>query len=117
MYLDTEKNLKGSVIPPLERLHKEIKAKAKEVQGGASKGAKAVDKARAVTQKHIELLAQQTAALDSAAGNKVEQSHDPYLLRRGVNHRLNKQVIEENNNRQDIIAVQENFQQFEAHVI
>ncbi|OJJ86041.1 PH domain protein [Aspergillus glaucus CBS 516.65] len=117
MHLDTEKNLKGSILPVLERLHKEIKAKGKEVQSGASKGAKAVDKARGVTQKHIELLAQQVASFDSAAGNKFDHYHDPYLLRRGVNHRLNKQVIEENNNRQDIIAVQNNFQQFEAHVI
>ncbi|KAI9926881.1 hypothetical protein ASPWEDRAFT_121367 [Aspergillus wentii DTO 134E9] len=117
MYLDTEKNLKGSLLPTLERLHKEIKNKSKELQAGASKGAKAVEKARGVTQKHIELLAQQTASFDAAAGNKIEQSHDPYILRRGVNHRLNKQVIEENNNRQDILAVQNNFQQFESHVL
>jgi hypothetical protein len=31
MYLDTEKNLKGSVLPTLERLHKEIKNKSKEL--------------------------------------------------------------------------------------
>lgn len=117
MHLDTEKNLKGSVLPILERLHKEIKSKGKEVQNGASKSAKAVDKARSVTQKHIELLAQHTASFDAAAGNKIEQYHDPYILRRGVNHRLNKQVQDENNSRQDIIAVQNNFQQFEAHVI
>lgn len=116
-YLDTEKNLKGSVLPTLERLHKEIKNKSKELQSGASKSAKAVEKARGVTQKHIELLAQQVAAFDSTAGNKFDHAHDPYILRRGVNHRLNKQVIEENNNRQDIIAVQNNFQQFEAHVL
>ncbi|KAF7594191.1 hypothetical protein BBP40_009893 [Aspergillus hancockii] len=117
MYLDTEKNLKGSILPTLERLHKEIKAKSKELSSGASKSAKAVEKARSITQKHIELLAQQTASMDSAAGNKLEQHHDPYILRRGVNHRLNKQIIEENNNRKDIIAVQNNFQQFEAHVL
>lgn len=117
MHLDSEKNIKGTVLPILERLHKEIKAKGKEVHGGASKSAKAVDKARAVTQKHIELLGQQTASFDSAAGNKIEKQHDPYILRRGVNHRLNKQITEENNSRQDIISVQNNFQQFEAHVI
>lgn len=117
MYLESEKNLKGSISPTLERLHKEIKNKSKELQTGASKSAKAVDKARSVTQKHIELLAQQSASFDAAAGNKVDQHHDPYILRRGINHRLNKQVIEENNNRQDIIAVQNNFQQFEAHVV
>ncbi|KAL4972753.1 hypothetical protein BDW66DRAFT_143620 [Aspergillus desertorum] len=117
LYADGEKNLKSSVLPTLEKLHKEIKAKAKELQTGASKGAKAVEKARNVTQKHIELLGQQTAALDSAAGNKLDTSHDPYIVRRGVIHRLNKQVIEENNNRQEIITVQNNFQQFEAHVL
>lgn len=117
MYLDGEKNLKGSVLPTLERLHKEIKNKSKELATGASKSAKAVEKARQITQKHIELLATQTATFDAAAGNKVETANDPYLLRRGVNHRLNKQVIEENNNRSDIIAVQNNFQQFEAHVL
>ncbi|PYI11294.1 PH domain protein [Aspergillus sclerotiicarbonarius CBS 121057] len=117
LYLDSEKNLKGSVLPPLERLHKEIKAKSKELQNGAAKGAKAVDKARGVTQKHIELLAQNTATLDAASHNKIDTSHDPYILRRGVTHRLNKQIIEENNNRQDLIAVQNNFQQFEAHVL
>ncbi|KAL4992374.1 hypothetical protein BDW68DRAFT_78004 [Aspergillus falconensis] len=117
LYADGEKNLKSSVLPTLEKLHKEIKAKSKELQTGASKGAKAVEKARNVTQKHIELLGQQTAALDSAAGNKLDTSHDPYIVRRGVIHRLNKQVIEENNNRQEIITVQNNFQQFEAHVL
>ncbi|PWY78328.1 PH domain protein, partial [Aspergillus heteromorphus CBS 117.55] len=117
LYTDSEKNLKGSVLPPLERLHKEIKAKSKELQNGAAKGAKAVEKARGVTQKHIELLAQHTATLDAASHNKLETSHDPYVLRRGVVHRLNKQVIEENNNRQDLIVVQNNFQQFEAHVL
>ncbi|PLB41200.1 PH domain protein [Aspergillus candidus] len=117
MYLDGEKNLRTSVLPALERLHKEIKNKSKELATGASKSAKAVEKARQTTQKHIELLATQTATFDAAAGNKVETANDPYLLRRGVNHRLNKQVIEENNNRSDIIAVQNNFQQFEAHVL
>ncbi|KAG2417420.1 hypothetical protein HFD88_008639 [Aspergillus terreus] len=117
MYLDTEKNLKGSIMPTLERLHKEIKNKSKELKSGASKSSKAVEKARGVTQKHIELLAQQAASYDASSGNKLEPHHDPYILRRGVTHRLNKQVIEENNNRQDIIAVQNNFQQFEAHVL
>lgn len=117
MYLDTEKSLRGSVLPTLERLHKEIKSKAKEVQSGASKSAKAVEKARGLTQKHIEHLAQVTATFDAAAGNKVDQHSDPYVLRRGINHRLNKQITEENNNRQDILSVQNNFQQFEAHVI
>ncbi|KAL2862663.1 PH domain protein [Aspergillus lucknowensis] len=117
LYTDGERNLRTSVLPTLEKLHKDIKTKSKELQTGASKGAKAVEKARNLTQKHIELLGQQTAALDSAAGNKLETSHDPYIVRRGIIYRLNKQVIEENNNRQDIIAVQNNFQQFEAHIL
>lgn len=117
MYLDTEKNLKGSVLPTLERLHKEIKNKSKELNSGAAQGAKAVEKARQLTQKHIELLGQNSASFDAAAGNKIEPHHDPYLIKRGINHRLNKQVTEENNHRNDILVVQNSFQQFEAHVL
>ncbi|CAG7937231.1 unnamed protein product [Penicillium nalgiovense] len=117
MYLDGEKNIKNGVLPTLERLHKEIKNKSKELSTGASKGAKAVEKARSLTQKHIELLGQNSACFDAAASGKIEQHHDPYLLKRGINHRLNNQVNEENNHRQDILAVQNSFQQFEAHVL
>ncbi|EEA28242.1 hypothetical protein TMatcc_003434 [Talaromyces marneffei ATCC 18224] len=117
MYIELDKNLKGQVLPILERLHKEIKNKSKELRSGAVKGGKAVDKARGVTQKHIELLGQYAAVQGSAAHNKIEPHHDPYVLRRGVNHRLNKQVIEENNSRNDTIAVQNSFSAFEAHVI
>ena len=115
-HLETEKNIKGSVLPLLERLHTEIKHKSKELSGGAVKGSKSVDKARNITQKHIELLGQHTASFASSGG-KVDAANDPYILQRGVNHRLGRQVIEENNNRQDLIAVQNSFQQFEAHVI
>lgn len=117
MYIELDKNLKGQVLPILERLHKEIKNKSKELKSGSSKGGKAVDKARSVTQKHIELLGQHAAAYSSASNNKIEPHHDPYVLRRGINHRLNKQVIEENNSRNDTIAVQNSFSAFEAHVI
>jgi hypothetical protein len=117
MYLETEKNLKGSVLPTLERLHKEIKSKSKELKSGATKGAKAVEKARQATQKHIELLGHHSASHDAAANNKIETHHDPYILRRGINHRLNKQITEENNHRNDILAVQNSFAQFEAHVL
>ncbi|KAJ5550128.1 hypothetical protein N7535_001930 [Penicillium sp. DV-2018c] len=117
MYLEGEKNIKDGVLPSLERLHKEIKNKSKELSSGASKGAKAVEKARNLTQKHIELLGHHAATFDAVASNKVEQQHDPYLLKRGINHRLNNQVNEENNHRRDILAVQNSFQQFEAHVL
>lgn len=117
MYLETEQNLKGSVLPTLERLHKEIKNKSKELKSGAAKGAKAVEKARQATQKHIELLGQHSASHDAAAKNKIETQHDPYILRRGINHRLNKQITEENNHRNDILAIQNSFAQFEAHVL
>lgn len=99
-----------------ERLHSEIKNKNKELSKGAGKGSKAVDKARQTTQKHIELLGQHTASYDSTGG-KLSAHDDPYVLHRGVYHRLNKQVIEENNNRQDLLAVQNSFAQFEAHVL
>ncbi|KAL1867273.1 hypothetical protein Daus18300_006392 [Diaporthe australafricana] len=113
---ETEKSIKGSVLPILDRLHKEVKNKAKELASGAQKGAKEVEKARNTTQKHIELLGQHAASFESTGG-KMNPTEDPYVIRRGVLHRLNKQVIEENNHRNDLIAVQGNFSDFEAHVI
>ncbi|OAA51836.1 PH domain protein [Metarhizium rileyi] len=114
--IETEKSLKGSVLPILERLHKEIKHKAKELQGGAQNSAKEVEKLRNITQKQIELLGQQTASYDSAGG-KLNAGDDPYVVHRGVLHRLSNQVLAENNHHNDLIAVQNNFQTFEAHVI
>jgi hypothetical protein len=114
--LETEKNLKGSVLPILGRLHTEIKHKAKELTGSSAKDSKLVDKARNVTQKHIELLSQHIADATSSTG-KVDAHNDPYVLQRGIRYRLHKQVLEENNNRHDLLAVQDSFQQFEAHVI
>ncbi|KAI4252757.1 MAG: hypothetical protein LQ352_004089 [Teloschistes flavicans] len=115
-HLETEKTIKGSVLPILERLHAEIKNKSKELAKGAVKGSKEVDKARNTTQKHIELLGQHTAAA-SSSGGKVDPSTDPYVLQRGVKYRLHKQVLEENNNRHDLIEVQNSFSSFEAHII
>jgi hypothetical protein len=116
MHLETSKNLTGTVLPVLERLHTEIKNKAKELNSGAVKGSKSVDKARNASQKHIELLGQYTAMFDSSGG-RVDAHNDPYVLQRGIRHRLNKQILEENNNRQDLLAVQDSFQQFESHLI
>jgi len=115
-HLETEKNLKGSVLPILERLHKEIKNKSKELTSGAGKGAKEVDKARNTTQKHIELLGTQTSAYNSQGG-RINATDDPYVVHRGVYHRLNKQILEENNSRNDLISVQSNFQTFEQHIV
>lgn len=114
--IETEKSLKGSVLPILERLHKEIKHKAKELDSGAYSGAKEVDKLRNTTQKHIEMLGQQTASYD-AAGGKLNGSDDPYVIYRGVLHRLSNQVLAENNHTNDLISVQNNFETFEAHII
>ncbi|THX89575.1 PH domain-containing protein [Aureobasidium pullulans] len=115
-HAETAKTIKGSVLPIFERLHTEIKNKTKELTKGAGKGGKLVDKARQTSQKHIEQLGQHTAAFDSTGG-KIHAHEDPYILQRGVYHRLNKQIIEENNNRNDIIAVQNSFAQFEAHIL
>lgn len=112
---ETAKTLKGTVLPTFERLHAEIKHKTKELTKGAGKGSKNVDKARAVSQKHIELLGRHTAAAQTGAS--VKATEDPYILQRQVHHRLNKQVIEENNIREDMLAVQSNFATFEAHVL
>ena len=113
---ETSKTLKGSVMPILDRLSTEIKNKAKELDKGAGKTSKAVDKARNASQKQIELLGQHAAAF-SARGGNIKASDDPYILQRGVYHRLNKQVIEENNNRDDLISVQNSFAQFETHIL
>lgn len=114
--IETEKSIKGSVLPILERLHKEIKHKGKELSSGALNGAKEVEKLRNITQKQIEMLGQQTASFDSAGG-KLNGSDDPYIVRRSVLHRLSNQVIAENNHRNDLIAVQNNFRTFESHIL
>lgn len=57
-----------------------------------------------------------TATFESTGG-RVSAHEDPYILQRGVHHRLNQQIQEENNNRNDLIAVQNSFAQFEAHVL
>ncbi|GAB1315751.1 Cytoskeletal signaling protein slm1 [Madurella fahalii] len=114
--LETEKNIKGSVLPVVERLHKEIKHKAKELAHGAEKGAKEVEKARNTTQKHIELLGQHTASFE-ATGGKATPADDPYVIQRGVVHRLSKQVMEENNQHNDLVAVQTNLEAFEKHIV
>ncbi|KAL2174497.1 uncharacterized protein P884DRAFT_208768 [Thermothelomyces heterothallicus CBS 202.75] len=114
--LETEKAIKASALPIVERLHKEIKHKAKELAHGAEKSAKEVEKARSVTQKHIELLGQHTAAFE-ATGGKHNPSEDPYVIARGVIHRLHKQVTEENNQHSDLVAVQGNFEAFERHIV
>ena len=116
-HTETAKTLKGSVLPIFERLHTEIKNKTKELVKGAGKGAKSVDKARSSSQKHIEMLGQHTAAVSSGGSSGVKAHEDPYVLQRQIYHRLNKQVIDENNNRDDILAVQNQFVQFEAHIV
>lgn len=116
LHTETSKSLAGTVLPQLERLHKEIKAKTKELSSGALKGAKLIDKARNESQKHIEALGQFTGKFDSTGG-RVDASQDPYILQRGIHHRLNKQILEENNHRNDILKVQTDFSQFEAHVL
>ena len=80
------------------------------------KGAKNVATARNDTQKYIEALGQHSATFDSSGG-KIEPSNDPYLVHRGIQYRLHRQILEENNNRLDLIAVQDNFQKFEEHVV
>ncbi|KAJ4293732.1 hypothetical protein N0V88_005240 [Collariella sp. IMI 366227] len=114
--IETEKNIKGTALPIVERLHKEIKHKAKELAHGAEKTAKEVEKARNTTQKHIELLGQHTASFE-ATGGKHQPLEDPYILSRGVVHRLNKQVLEENNQHADLVSVQTNFETFERHIV
>jgi len=135
-HTETASELKSTVLPILERLHKEIRDRQKHVQSECEKSNKAVTKARNSTQQHIELLGQHTAASESvggvSAGNhggyhlklhhtntggKPKPENDPYLLKKGMLNRLSKQVLEENSQRQDLIGVQNHSQQFEAHVV
>lgn len=116
LHLDTSNNLTGQVLPMFQRLHSEIKDKSKALQSGAGKSSKAVEASRSATQKHIELLGHHTASFDSSGG-RAEARNDPYVLHRQIYYRLNKQINDENNNKADILAVQNSFQQFEAHVI
>ena len=104
------------MLPQLERLHKEIKAKNKEINSGAAKGAKAIDNARNSSQKHIELLGTHAGNFDSRGGH-VPAHHDPYIIQRQIHYRLNKQIIEENNHRNDILTVQNDYAQFEGHIV
>ena len=118
--IETAKALKSGVAPQLERLHSEIKAKAKELNSGATKGTKAVTKSREHTQKHIDQLAVNVGRFESAGnlGKKLtDPEEDPYIVRRKVLHKLHQQVMDENAQRQDLLAVQNGFQAFEAHVI
>jgi len=115
-HFDTAKQLKGAVLPVFDRLHTEIRNKSKELTKGAGKASKVVDKARAATQKHIELLGQKSATYSSHGGD-LKATEDPYVVQRGIMYRLNKQIQEENANRQDVISIQNSFAQFEAHII
>ena len=101
---ETARTLKASVLPIFERLHSEIKNKEKELTKGAGKTSKQVDKARNESQKSIEKLGQHSSAWESSGAN-VKAADDPYILQRQIYHRLHKQVVEENSNRDDMIAV------------
>lgn len=108
--------LKDSVLPILHKLHSEIKAKIKDVSGGAVKDLKHVEKARSTSQHWIELLGQHATTYD-APNRKVDPSTDPFVVQRQLYHHLNKQIVEENKNLHDLVEVQETFQRFEAHVV
>ncbi|KAF3902590.1 hypothetical protein ABW21_db0207904 [Orbilia brochopaga] len=114
--LETEKALRAQILQTLNRLHAEIKNKHKELTNGAAKGAKGVEKARGLTQKQLEHLGQNTANFDSIGG-KVEPANDPYIIQRGVQHHLHKQILEENAHKKDLLDVQNNFLTFEKHVL
>jgi len=133
---ETAGELKSTVLPILERLHKEIRDRQKHVQSESEKSAKSVAKTRNSTQAHIELLGQHTSAFESTGGTsagghdghhfklhhsntggKHKPEFDPYLLRRGVLSRLAKQLHEEDAQRQELIGVQNHSQEFEAKIV
>ncbi|KAI0998780.1 hypothetical protein K3495_g9416 [Podosphaera aphanis] len=116
MHLESEKSIKDNVLPKMEQLCREIKNKTKEVATGALKSIKEVEKARNLTQRHIELLGQNAAGFD-ASGCRLNSHEDPYVLCRGVLYRLKKQVFEENNHRNELVGLQNNFRQYEQHIV
>ncbi|KAJ5973956.1 hypothetical protein N7481_011166 [Penicillium waksmanii] len=117
VYALAERNLNDSVLLMLERLLKEIKSEAKQLKVDKSNGANLIAKAWRATQKHIILLAKSTRSYDASTGNKVEQSHDPYLLRQGVHSKLIEQATKEKDDRQENQEIQESFLWFEMHIL
>ncbi|TGZ78472.1 hypothetical protein EX30DRAFT_356033 [Ascodesmis nigricans] len=128
-HTETATALKSQVLPILERLHKEIKDRAKHVQHECERATKMVAKTRNATQSQIELLGQHASnysgASTGAGGHhlhlhkaaKPKPEFDPWILKRGVLHRLQHQVQEENTQQNDLIGVQKHFGEFEAHVV
>ena len=112
-----EGSLNESVLPVLERLLKEIKSKAKQLKGDKFKGPNLIEKAWRATQKHIILLAKSTRSYDAGTGSKIERSHDPYILRQGVDNRLNEQAAKEKDDQQENQDIQESFLWFEMHIL
>jgi hypothetical protein len=104
-----EGNLNESVLPMLQRLLKEIKSKAKQLKIDKSKGANLIEKAWRATQKYILLLARSTRSYDTSTSYKIERSHDPYLLRQGIDSRLIEQATREKVDRQENQEIQESF--------
>ncbi|KAJ5358421.1 uncharacterized protein N7496_010834 [Penicillium cataractarum] len=117
VYSVAQGNLNDSVLPMLERLLKEIKSEAKQLKAHRSNGPHLIEKAWRATQKHIILLAKSTRSYDAGTKHKIEQSHDPYLLRQGVDSRLHEQAMKEMNDQQENQEIQESFLWFEMHIL
>ncbi|KAI9845539.1 MAG: hypothetical protein M1838_001688 [Thelocarpon superellum] len=116
-HTETEKNIRVSVLPIVHRLQDELKSRDKELNSGAAKGFKAVTKARVNTQTYLDLLKEKVDPSAGSGSDKVDPMTDPYVIHRGIYYRLNKQIIEENSNRQEMLAAQDSFREFEAHVV
>ncbi|KAK3402126.1 hypothetical protein B0T20DRAFT_403514 [Sordaria brevicollis] len=114
--ITTQKRLKETVLLDLKNLHNEIKDYSKRLAHSLNKGAKAVEKSRNTTQKHIELLGQHVASF-GASGAELTPTDDPYVLYQGVIYRLNHQILDENNHRVELITAQAQFKDFEAKVV
>jgi hypothetical protein len=115
-HLETAKGISKTVLPILTGLRSEIKSKSKDISNGPAKISKEVANARNTTQRYLELLGQHAATYD-AAGGKIDPHHDPYVLQRAIQHRLYRQIQMENENRQELLNVQDDFLKFEAHII
>ncbi|KAK2733387.1 hypothetical protein FQN57_002144 [Myotisia sp. PD_48] len=121
IHSETDDKLKHRVLPIFKQLHSDIKAKMKEISSGPAKAGKLVSHARKDTKKHVQLLGKYTATFDADKATrskpKLDAAYDPYILARGIYHRMCLQIEKENANFRSILDQQNAFPDFEKHIL
>ncbi|KAK9244691.1 hypothetical protein V1506DRAFT_540609 [Lipomyces tetrasporus] len=114
--IEAENSVRASVIPHIERVSHDIKEHIKGLKSNGFKGVKDVERARGLTQKHIELLGQQTSSFGIFSG-RLDPLKDPYIIFRGVLNKLDSQIMKENSQTDTLLTIQRDFKTFESHVV